>query len=130
MHDVIKGVWPFLLSQLASSDAQVRRVPRKGNADALDLRWQNTWFTSLRLVADYLGAPPPVAPAAGAYLLVEVGAPAGPGADPLTGLAAAIEGEAGVIGAAVATSGRARRLWRWRAHSEAGATAAWCTSWT
>ena len=79
---------------------------------------------SLRLVADYLGAPPPVAPAAGAYLLVEVGAPAGPGADPLTGLAAAIEGEAGVIDAAVATQRAERaRLWRWRgAHSEAGAT--------
>ena len=34
------------------NDAQVRRVPRKGDADALDLRWQNTWFTSLRLVAE------------------------------------------------------------------------------
>ena len=31
---------------------------------------------SLRLVADHLAAPPPVAPDAGAYLLVEVDAPA------------------------------------------------------
>ncbi|MBN2622906.1 MAG: FAD-binding oxidoreductase, partial [Acidimicrobiales bacterium] len=74
---------------------------------------------SLRLVADYLGAAPPVAPAAGAYLLVEVGS----AADPTSTLASAVEGRAGVIDAAVATERSDRaRLWRWReAHSEAGA---------
>lgn len=34
------------------SDAEVRRVPRRADADALELRWRNTWFTSLRLVAE------------------------------------------------------------------------------
>jgi len=71
----------------------------------------------LRLVAEHLGATPPVGPDAGAYLLVEVGA----ATDPVPALAAAIEGRPGVLDAAVAT-GRAERaqLWRWReAHSEA-----------
>jgi FAD/FMN-containing dehydrogenase len=74
---------------------------------------------SLRLVADHLSAPPPVAPDAGAYLLVEVGA----AVDPLPGLAAAIDGAAGVLDTAVATERADRtRLWRWReAHSEAAA---------
>jgi FAD/FMN-containing dehydrogenase len=74
---------------------------------------------SLRLVGDYLGAAPPVAPDAGAYLLVEV-ASAG---DPVPALAAAIEAHGGVHGTAVATEpGDRARLWRWReAHSEAGA---------
>jgi FAD/FMN-containing dehydrogenase len=74
---------------------------------------------SLRLVADFLGSAPPVAPDAGAYLLVEA---AGSG-DPVPGLAAAIDQGAGVIDAAVATERADRaRLWRWRgAHSEAGA---------
>jgi FAD/FMN-containing dehydrogenase len=74
---------------------------------------------SLRLVADFLATPPPVAPAAGAYLLVELGA----AADPVPALAAAIDGRAGVVDAAVATERADRaRLWRWReAHSEAGA---------
>jgi FAD/FMN-containing dehydrogenase len=75
---------------------------------------------SLRLVADHLAAPPPVAPDAGAYLLVEVDAPA----DPLPALAAALDGRPGVLDAAVATERAERaRLWRWReAHSEVGAT--------
>jgi FAD/FMN-containing dehydrogenase len=75
---------------------------------------------SLRLVADQLGAPPPVAPDAGAYLLVEADAPT----DPVPALAAALEGRAGVLDAAVATEAADRsRLWRWReAHSEVGAT--------
>lgn len=74
---------------------------------------------SLRLVADFLGAAVPVAPDAGAYLLVEVGA----AADPVPGLAAAIGDRDGVVDAAVATERADRaRLWRWReAHSEAGA---------
>jgi FAD/FMN-containing dehydrogenase len=74
---------------------------------------------SLALVAGYLGAPPPVAPGAAAYLLVEVGS----ATDPLPALAGAVEGAAGVLGSAVATDeGDRRRLWRWReAHSEAGA---------
>jgi FAD/FMN-containing dehydrogenase len=74
---------------------------------------------SLRLVADFLGSAPPVAPDAGAYLLVEA---AGSG-DPVPELAAAIEQGAGLIDAAVATERADRaRLWRWRgAHSEAGA---------
>ncbi|HEX5367587.1 MAG TPA: FAD-binding oxidoreductase [Acidimicrobiales bacterium] len=74
---------------------------------------------SLRMVAEVLGERPPVEPGAGAHLLVEVGA----ATDPVAGLAAAVEGAPGVLGAAVAT-GRAERagLWRWReAHSEAGA---------
>jgi FAD/FMN-containing dehydrogenase len=72
----------------------------------------------LRLVAGHLDATPPVAPDAGAYLLVEAGGPD----DPLPALAAAIEGADGVAGTAVATTGADRaRLWRWReAHSEAG----------
>jgi FAD/FMN-containing dehydrogenase len=74
---------------------------------------------SLDLVAGYLGAPPPVAPGAGAYLLVEVGS----ATDPLPALAAAVEGAEGVLDTAVATDAADRhRLWRWReAHSEAGA---------
>ncbi len=74
---------------------------------------------SLRLVADFLAAPPPVTPEAAAYLLVEVGA----AVDPTPALAAAIDGQAGVLDAAVATArGDRARLWRWReAHSEAGA---------
>ena len=74
---------------------------------------------SLRLVADFLATAPPVAPDAGAYLMVEVGS----AGDPLPGLAAAIGGAAGVLDAAVATERADRaRLWRWRgAHSEAGA---------
>jgi FAD/FMN-containing dehydrogenase len=74
---------------------------------------------SLRLVGDYLGAAPPVAPGAGAYLLVEVAS----AVDPVPALAAAIEAHGGVHGTAVATEvGDRARLWRWReAHSEAGA---------
>ena len=74
---------------------------------------------SLRLVADFLAVPQPVAPDAGAYLLVEVGA----AADPTDALAEAVAGRAGVLDAAVATERADRaRLWRWReAHSEAGA---------
>jgi FAD/FMN-containing dehydrogenase len=74
---------------------------------------------SLRLVGDYLGAAPPVAPDAGAYLLVEVAS----AVDPVPALAAAIEAHGGVHGTAVATEvGDRARLWRWReAHSEAGA---------
>jgi len=73
---------------------------------------------SLALVAGYLGAPPPVAAGAGAYLLVEVG----DATDPLPALAAAVEGAEGVLDTAVATDAAdRRRLWRWReAHSEAG----------
>jgi FAD/FMN-containing dehydrogenase len=72
---------------------------------------------SLRLVADHLGSPPPVAPEAGAYLLVEADTPA----DPVPVLAAALDRD-GVLDAAVATERADRaRLWRWReAHSEAG----------
>jgi len=74
---------------------------------------------SLRLVAEVLEATPPVAPDAGAFLLVEAGGPV----DPVDALAEAVEGAPGLLGVAVAT-GRAERtgLWRWReAHSEAGA---------
>lgn len=34
------------------SRAELRRVPRRGEGDALELQWRNTWFTSLRLVAE------------------------------------------------------------------------------
>ena len=57
---------------------------------------------SLRLVAEHLGAPPPVAPGAGAYLLVE----AGGAEDPLPHLAAALDGRPEVADAAVATERR------------------------
>jgi FAD/FMN-containing dehydrogenase len=75
---------------------------------------------SLRVVAAHLAAPPPVAPDAGAYLLVEVDAPT----DPVPALGAALDGRPGVLDAAVATEAADRtRLWRWReAHSEVGAT--------
>jgi FAD/FMN-containing dehydrogenase len=75
---------------------------------------------SLRVVADHLAAPPPVAPDAGAYLLVEVDAPT----DPIPALAEALDGRPGVLEAAVAIEAPDRsRLWRWReAHSEVGAT--------
>lgn len=74
---------------------------------------------SLAIVADHLATPPPVAPGAGAYLLVEVGA----AADPTAALAGAVADAAGVLDTAVATERADRaRLWRWReAHSEAGA---------
>jgi FAD/FMN-containing dehydrogenase len=74
---------------------------------------------SLRLVADILASRPPVAPEAGAYLMVELGT----ATDALPALAAAIEQGDGVIDAAVATERADRaRLWRWRdAHPEAGA---------
>ena len=93
--------------------AELRRT--LPDVDALELMTG----PSLRLVADFLAAPPPVAPDAGAYLLVEVGA----GADPTDALAEAVAGRAGVLDAAVATERADRtRLWRWReAHSEAGA---------
>jgi FAD/FMN-containing dehydrogenase len=75
---------------------------------------------SLRVVADHLAAPPPVAPDAGAYLLAEVDGPI----DPVPALAAALDSRPGVLEAAVATEAADRsRLWRWReAHSEVGAT--------
>jgi len=75
---------------------------------------------SLRLVAGYLRAEPPVAPDAGAYLLVEVGS----ADDPVDRLAAAVAGHDEVVDAAVATErGDRGRLWRWReAHSEAGSS--------
>jgi FAD/FMN-containing dehydrogenase len=90
---------------------------RRGLPDVLALEMMTG--PSLRLVADFLVAPPPVAPEAGAYLLVEVGA----ATDPTDALAAAVEGHPGVLDAAVATERADReRLWRWReAHSEAGA---------
>jgi FAD/FMN-containing dehydrogenase len=74
---------------------------------------------NLRLVADHLGVPPPVAPDAGAFLLVEV-----EGADDPTESLARALANADVLDAAVATSGPDRaRLWRFReAHSEVGAT--------
>ena len=72
----------------------------------------------MALVARYLGLSPPLAPDAGAYLLVEVGS----ATDPVAELAAAVAGAPGVHDAAVATEAADRtRLWRWReAHSEAG----------
>ena len=74
---------------------------------------------SMRLVAEFLGATPPVVPDADAHLLVEVGGTT----DPLDALAAAVEAGEGVLDAAVASErGERARLWRWRAaHSEAGA---------
>jgi FAD/FMN-containing dehydrogenase len=74
---------------------------------------------SMRLVAEFLGATPPVVPDAEAHLLVEVGG----ATDPLDTLAAAVEAGEGVLDAAVASErGERARLWRWRgAHSEAGA---------
>ena len=79
----------------------------------------------MRIVAAGLGVPPPVAPEAAAFLLVEVAGPV----DPTDALAAALSGldagaGSGLIDAAVATSGPDRaRLWRFReAHPEVVAT--------
>ena len=74
----------------------------------------------LRVVADHLGASPPVAPDAGAFLLVE----AASHTDPTESVAAAIERHGGEgLGVAVAVDRAERaRLWRWReAHPEAAA---------
>jgi len=103
---------------MASVDAAVRLAGelRRTLADVRALELMTG--PSLRLVAEVLGAAPPVAPEAAAYLLVEVGGPS----DPLDALAAAVAA-GGVLDAAVATE-RADRagLWRWReSHSEAGA---------
>jgi FAD/FMN-containing dehydrogenase len=74
--------------------------------------------SSFRLVAEFLGATPPVARDAAAFVLVEVAG----AADPLEALAGAVDGRDGVLGAAVAAEPADRAgLWRWReAHSEAG----------
>jgi FAD/FMN-containing dehydrogenase len=74
---------------------------------------------SMRVVAAYLRTSPPVAPDAGAFLLVE----AAGHADPTSRLAAAIEHQAARAPAAVAVERADReRLWRWReAHPEAAA---------
>ena len=74
---------------------------------------------SFRLVAEHLGVPPPVAPDAGAFLLVEVEGTS----DPTESLARALA-NADVLDAAVATTGGDRaRLWRFReAHAETAAT--------
>jgi FAD/FMN-containing dehydrogenase len=74
---------------------------------------------SMRLVAAHLGAPPPVSPDAGAYLLVE----AAGRSDPTAALGTAIERHGGRMPAAVAVARADRdRLWRWReAHPEAAA---------
>ncbi|HET6663281.1 MAG TPA: FAD-binding oxidoreductase [Acidimicrobiales bacterium] len=66
---------------------------------------------SLRVVAGYLGAAPPVAAGAGAYLLVE----AAGRADPTAALADAIGCHAGLAPVAVGVERVDReRLWRWR----------------
>ena len=102
---------------MGSVDAAVRLAAdlRRTRQDVLALELMTG--PSMRLVAEFLDATPPVAPAA-AYLLVEAGGQV----DPLDSLAAAVEAGDAVVGAAVATE-RADRagLWRWReAHSEAG----------
>ncbi|MGH9213936.1 MAG: FAD-binding oxidoreductase [Acidimicrobiales bacterium] len=73
---------------------------------------------SLRRVADHVGVPPPVAPGAAAFLLVEVAGPV----DPTDALADAVA-VGGVLDAAVATARPDReRLWRFReAHPEVAA---------
>lgn len=85
---------------------------------------------SVRRVADHLGVPPPVAPDAGAFLLVEVAGEEDPTealarmVTPSSASASAAAGE--VLDAAVATARPDReRLWRFReAHSEAAAALA------
>jgi FAD/FMN-containing dehydrogenase len=74
---------------------------------------------SVRVVAEHLGARPPIDPDAGAFLLVE----AAGRADPTAALAAAIDRRAVGAPAAVAVDRADReRLWRWReAHPEAAA---------
>jgi FAD/FMN-containing dehydrogenase len=83
---------------------------------------------SLRRVAAHLGVPPPVAPAAEAFLLVETaGAASGGPVDPAEDLAKAVAAAGSpVLDAAVATARPDReRLWRLReAHSEAAAALA------
>jgi FAD/FMN-containing dehydrogenase len=104
---------------LSSVDAAMRLASemRRTLPDVLALELMTG--PSLRLVAEVLGAAPPVAPHAGAYLLVEVGG----ASDPFDALASAVGAGNGVIDAAVATErGERAGLWRWReAHSEAGA---------
>lgn len=77
---------------------------------------------SLRTVARHLGVPPPVAPDAGAFLLVEVAGPAD-STEALARTLAGRSGDAGVLETAVATNSRDRsRLWRFReGHPEAAA---------
>jgi FAD/FMN-containing dehydrogenase len=74
---------------------------------------------SMRAVASHLGADPPVAPHAAAFLLVE----AAGRADPTPALAAAIARHAASAPVAVGVERADReRLWRWReAHPEAAA---------
>jgi FAD/FMN-containing dehydrogenase len=74
---------------------------------------------SMRVAASYLGATPPVAPDAGAFLLVE----AAGRVDQTTSLANAIARHAASAPAAVGVERADReRLWRWReAHPEAAA---------
>jgi FAD/FMN-containing dehydrogenase len=74
---------------------------------------------SIRVVASHLGADPPVAPDAAAFLLVE----AAGRVDPTPALAAAIGHYAASAPVAVGVERAEReRLWRWReAHPEAGA---------
>ena len=74
---------------------------------------------SMRVVASHLGADPPVAPDAAAFLLVE----AAGRADPTPSLAAAIARHAASAPVAVGVERSEReRLWRWReAHPEAAA---------
>jgi FAD/FMN-containing dehydrogenase len=74
---------------------------------------------SMRVVASHLGADPPVAPDAAAFLLVEAAGPV----DPTPALAAAIAHHAPSAPVAVGVERADReRLWRWReAHPEAAA---------
>ncbi|MGH9231007.1 MAG: FAD-binding oxidoreductase [Acidimicrobiales bacterium] len=74
---------------------------------------------SMRVVASHLGGPPPVAPDAGAFLLVE----AAGRVDPTGALAGAMARHAASAPAAVGVERADRqRLWRWReAHPEAAA---------
>ena len=73
----------------------------------------------MRVVASHLGGPPPVAPDAGAFLLVE----AAGRVDPMAALADAIVRHAASAPVAVGVERLDReRLWRWReAHPEAAA---------
>jgi FAD/FMN-containing dehydrogenase len=107
------------LVAMASVEAAVRLASalRTDQPDVLALEMMTG--PSMRMVAEFLAATPPVRPDAGAHLLVEVAG----ATDPLAALAAAVEAGDGVLDAAVASERADRaRLWRWRgAHSEAGA---------
>jgi FAD/FMN-containing dehydrogenase len=103
---------PGVAEAVAVSAALRREVPELRAVEVME-------GDSMRVVATDVGTAPPVAPDAGAFLLVEAAGQA----DPTPALGAAIDRHAGGAPAAVAVERAEReRLWRWReAHPEVAA---------